>query len=238
MKTVLITGISRRLGLYLVRAFLGDNFKVIGLTRIVNDELNKLSKNNNLQVITTNYTDINSLKSAILQIENNNNKIDLVIHNASLFDKDANHSQDLWQYYDVLYQTHMKMPAFINENLYKLLKNKKTPGCIIHITDISVINPVAKFALYCSTKAGLENLSKSYAKKFAPFVRVNSILPGPMLFLPSHTKEEKLAVAQQTLLSVEPGFLPILEGIKFIFENQFITGSSIKIDGGRSIANI
>ena len=240
MKTILITGVSRRLGLFLTESFLleSKNTKVIALTRKTNNELIDLQKNNNLQIIETDYSSIESLSQAVEKVKSQNKMIDLIVHNASRFEKDEHHSDDLWSYYDSLYQVHMKMPAYLNENLFELLKNKDKPGCIIHITDISVENPYPEFTLYCSTKAGLENMTKSYAKKFSPYVRVNSILPGPIQFLPSHTPAEKEKISNQTLLNVEPGFLPILKGIQFIFDNQFITGSSIKIDGGRSITKL
>jgi dihydromonapterin reductase/dihydrofolate reductase len=240
MKTVLITGVSRRLGLFLTQSFLlsDENIKVVALTRKSNDVLKKLEKIGNLQIIETDYASINSLSQAVTEIISQNKTLDLIVHNASRFEKDALHTNDLWSYYDSLYEVHMKMPAYLNENLFKLLKNKNKPGCIIHITDISVENPYPEFTLYCSTKAGLENMTKSYAKKFSPYVRVNSILPGPIQFLPSHTVAEKEKISNQTLLNVEPGFLPILKGIQFIFDNQFITGSSIKIDGGRSITKL
>jgi len=240
MKTVLITGVSRRLGLFLTESFLlsNKNTKVIALTRKTNDALEKLEKTGNLQIIEVDYSSINSLSQAVTEVRSQNKTLDLIVHNASRFEKDALHANDPWAYYDSLYQVHMKMPAYLNENLFELLKNRDKPGCIIHITDISVENPYPEFTLYCSTKAGLENMTKSYAKKFSPYVRVNSILPGPIQFLPSHTSAEKEKINNQTLLDVEPGFLPILKGIQFIFDNQFVTGSSIKIDGGRSITKL
>lgn len=239
MKTILITGVSRRLGLFLTESFLLDeNTKVIGLTRKTNEALKELGKTGNLQIVEVDYANINSLSEAVKVIISDNKKLDLIVHNASLFEKDALHTNDLWSYYDSLFEVHMKMPAYLNENLFRLLKNKDKPSCIVHITDISVENPYPEFSLYCSTKAGLENMTKSYAKKFSPYVRVNSILPGSVQFLPSHTSEEKERVSRQTLLEVEPGFLPILKGIQFIFDNQFVTGASIKIDGGRSITKL
>lgn len=240
MNTILITGVSRRLGLFLTESFLlsDKNTKVIALTRKTNEALEKLEKIGHLQIIEVDYASIDSLSQAVAEITFENKALDLIVHNASRFEKDEVHADDPWSYYDSLFEVHMKMPAYLNENLFELLKNKDKPGCIVHITDISVENPYPGFTLYCSTKAGLENMTKSYAKKFSPYVRVNSILPGPMQFLPSHTPAEKEKVNNQTLLGVAPGFLPILTGIQFILDNQFVTGSSIKIDGGRSITKL
>lgn len=237
MNTVLVTGSSRRLGLYLVQHFLQcskDN-KVIALTRKVSSELKDLLKTNRLQIIEVDYTNPLSIERAIKDIKGKNKNIDIVVHNASLYEKDSSNKEDLWGFYDNLYSVHMRMPAQLNEGLFQLISNKETPGSIIHITDISANNPNEDAGLYSSTKAGAENLCKSYAKKFAPYVRVNSIQPGSILFMPTHTKKHREKRARQTLLQTDPGFLPILQGIEFIAENSFITGTSIKIDGGRSV---
>ncbi len=237
MNTVLITGASRRLGLYLTQAFLGQGCRVIALTRKASAELDALASEN-LHVLLLDYNSEASVEAAIDNIRSRYEALSLVVHNASLFEKDAAHTDDLCQFYDDLYRVHMRLPACLNEALQPLLYNEKKPGCIVHITDIYADNPNREFGLYCSTKAALENLTKSFAKKYAPGIRVNSIAPGPLMFLPSHKAEEKKTVLEQTLLPGESGFEPILQGIRFIVDNQFVTGSSIKIDGGRSVGKI
>ncbi|WP_169434400.1 SDR family NAD(P)-dependent oxidoreductase [Marinobacterium rhizophilum] len=237
MNTVVITGASRRLGLYLTQAFLEQGCKVIALTRKASAELDALACEN-LQILLTDYRCETSLAAAADCIRKQYETLSLVVHNASLFEKDAAHKDDLCAFYDELYRVHMRLPAYLNEALQPLLYNEAHPGCIVHITDIYADNPNREFGLYCSTKAALDNLTKTFAKKYAPGIRVNSIAPGPLMFLPSHKEDEKKAVLEQTLLPGESGFEPILQGIRFILDNQFVTGSSIKIDGGRSIGKI
>ena len=71
MKTILITGVSRRLGLFLTESFLleSKNTKVIALTRKTNNELIDLQKNNNLQIIETDYSSIESLSQAVEKVK-------------------------------------------------------------------------------------------------------------------------------------------------------------------------
>jgi dihydromonapterin reductase / dihydrofolate reductase len=237
MSPVLITGASRRLGLFLTQTFLEEGYPVIALTRRASHELKTLPQDQ-LQIIETDYSSEASLAAAVATLQASNRSLSLIVHNASLFEKDAMHGDDLCRFYDELYNVHMKLPVYLNEALRDQLYADDKPGCIVHITDIYADNPHREFGLYCSTKAGLDNLTKTYAKKYAPGIRVNSIAPGPLMFLPSHSADEKQAVMQETLLSVEAGFHPIFQGIKFILDNPFVTGSSIKIDGGKSIGKI
>lgn len=228
MKTAVITGTGRRLGAYLAGQLSRSGYKVIGLTRNANP------KHDFLQQIEVDYQSPESTAAAAEQLKNMLPSLDLLIHNASLFEKDAMHQQDSTTFYQALFAVHMQMPAQLNQLLLPLLQ-ASDQGNIIHITDIYAENPNPIFSLYCSTKAGLENLMKSAAKAYAPRVRVNSIQPGPIQFLPEHSQAEKQQVMQQTLIADEAGFEPILKGVRFLVDNPFVTGLSLKIDGGRAL---
>ncbi|MFT5083492.1 MAG: dihydromonapterin reductase/dihydrofolate reductase [Lentisphaeria bacterium] len=238
--TVLITGASRRLGLYLCERFIADGFFVIAVTRSSSAELNALY-NSRLKVYQVDSYHPQNVQPLIKKIASEVNHIDVLIHNASMFETDQNcgvsradspASVDLFQ---EMFNVHMALPAWLNTAFKGKLENNATAGNIIHITDIYAENPSSDYALYCSTKAGLENLSKGFAKKFAPRIRVNTIQPGPIQFLPEHTNATKDAVLSQTLLDIEGGFLPIYQAVVSIIDNHYMTGSSIKVDGGRSL---
>ncbi|MBU1618284.1 MAG: SDR family NAD(P)-dependent oxidoreductase [Gammaproteobacteria bacterium] len=228
MKTAVITGTSRRLGAYLAEKLNAEGYQVFGLTRQFNPAQQYLTQ------IVVDYQSADSVMSAIRQLQQHSS-IELLIHNASLFEKDELHTHDSINFYQALFAVHMQLPALLNQHLAPLLA--KTAGCglIVHITDIYSENPNPAFSLYCSTKAGLENLMKSAAKAYAPKIRVNSIQPGPIMFLPEHSKSEKQQVMQQTLIAEEAGFEPIYQGVRFLIDNKFVTGLSLKIDGGRSL---
>ena len=76
---------------------------------------------------------------------------------------------------------------------------------MIHLSDIFAEDPDEKSAMYCSTKAGLENLSKSQAKKYVSKLRVNTIQPGPIKFLSHHDAEYQAHVLSQNLIRKKRG---------------------------------
>lgn len=229
MKTAVITGTSRRLGAYLAEKLSAEGYQVFGLTRQLNPEQQYLTQ------IAVDYQSADSVMSAIHQLQQQNGNIDLLIHNASLFEKDELHTEDTVNFYQALFAVHMQLPALLNQHLAPQIAKTQGGGLIVHITDIYSENPNPVFSLYCSTKAGLENLMKSAAKAYAPQIRVNSIQPGPIMFLPEHSNSEKQQVMQQTLIAQEAGFEPIYQGVRFLIDNKFVTGLSLKIDGGRSL---
>ncbi len=230
---VVITGASRRLGLFLCGRFLASGYSVLAVTRSPSDELVQLAENADLAIFSVDSYEARNIETLIAQIKDARSKVHALIHNVSAFAKDG--AQYSEQDFALFLRLHMALPAQLNMGLAPLLHDEQSPGNIIHITDIFADNPSATHVLYCASKAGLENLSKGFAKKLAPGVRVNTIQPGPIQFLPSHSEEDKRKVLAQTLLQREGGFMPIFQAICGILENSYMTGASIKVDGGRAL---
>lgn len=233
----LITGAGRRLGLHMTRYLLAEGWQVIALSRSHDGELAELAATNaDLSIVTCDALSDASVNQAIAQIQRTASHLDFVLHNASIYEKDAAHTDDACAFYDQLYQIHMKLPARLNEGLRSQLEKRvRNTANIIHITDIYASNPNPEYALYCSTKAGLENLMLSFAKRFAPDIRVNAIQPGPIKFLPEHSDGDKKQVLSETLLPVEGGFEALQQAIQSILDNEYMTAAIIRVDGGRSV---
>jgi dihydromonapterin reductase/dihydrofolate reductase len=231
MPHIVITGASRRLGLFLSQAFIKQGWNVTALTRSTSDELSQVDSPN-LNIIEVDYSDPEHLANACADIATNG--LDVIVHNASYFAPDETGSAASLNQLKAMTRTHIELPLQLNSLLAEALAASDN-GNIIHMTDIYVDNPNEEYANYCASKAGLENLSKSFAKKLAPKVRVNTIQPGALAFLPEHSEDAKTVVLQNSLLKIEAGFDPILRAIHSIIDNPFITGTAIKVDGGRSI---
>lgn len=234
--TALITGASRRFGLHMVQALLTKGWQVVALSRNPWQEAHP-----NFHCLPCDLLDEKSLVTVVQSIQARYKSLDLILHNASIYEPDAAHSDNpaAWSsFYEKLFQIHMRAPAYLNEQLAPLLKNSLLQTAnIIHITDIYASNPNAHYALYCSTKAAAENLMISYAKKLAPEVRVNAIQPGPIKFLPEHTEAAKQKIMAETLLPFEGGFEALEQAVYSILDNPYMTAAVIRVDGGRSVAN-
>lgn len=230
----LITGAARRLGLYLCERLLEDGWRVIALTRKASPELTELEARD-LEILRCGDYDTDALAWALAELQRMAPELDLLVHNASMFEKDSA-AAEVGRFYDRLYQVHMRMPMLLNDGLADSLRRAPEGACVVHITDIYTDRPNPEYAMYCSTKAGLESLTQSFARKWAPEIRVNSIQPGPIKFLPGHHgPDEQGSILSETPMGSEGGFHPIYQGLRAIIENPYMTGASIKIDGGRSL---
>lgn len=232
MPHAVITGASRRLGLYLTEQLLKDQWQVTVLTRHTSRELASLDQKN-LTIIETDYQPNDALHSALQPLLRSS--IDLLFHNASKFEPDADSEIDSHQQLLELMNIHVALPAFLNRVLAPALK-MSTNANVIAMTDIYVDNPAERFSNYCASKAALENLSRSFAKQWGDRVRVNTIQPGALKFLPEHSEYMKKAVLEKSLIQREAGFEPIYQALCYLVENRFITGTALRVDGGRWLA--
>lgn len=94
----------------------------------------------------------------------------------------------------------------------------------------------AQSALSC-VGASVENLVRCLAVEVAP-IRVNVVSPGTvdtaMFDWMGEEKEEKLKAATASNLIKRPGRPEeIAAGILFVMSNEFVTGTTVDVDGGR-----
>lgn len=234
MKTVLITGVGRRLGFFLAHQFVGLGYRVIGQYRSERAELDEL-RGLGVTLVQADFSQRTQLLGFVEQLPQLCDSLDVLIHNASLFVSDEpNHSPaEQAEFFDAMYAVHMLAPKLINETMHGALCKAK--GSVVMMTDIYAQQPHAKFRSYCASKAGLANMLKAYASHWAPEVRVNGIEPGPMLFLDEHDQQHRERVLAQTPLAKEGGIAPVWQTIELLINNEFLTGCSIKVDGGRSL---
>jgi pteridine reductase len=111
-------------------------------------------------------------------------------------------------------------------------------GCIVNFGDWAEARPYLDFAAYFATKGAIPALTRCLAVELGtrnPRVRVNCILPGPVLFQPDLPEEEKRKSARSTLVQREGRPEEVAQAVLFFLDNPFVTGSCLTVDGGRTV---
>ncbi len=94
----------------------------------------------------------------------------------------------------------------------------------------------AGFVPYYVAKAGIIALTEALALELAPDnILVNAIAPGPIVAPPGTTDAESRAVEEATPLGRWGGEMEIAKGVLALLDSDFITGETIRIDGGRHV---
>jgi NAD(P)-dependent dehydrogenase (short-subunit alcohol dehydrogenase family) len=93
------------------------------------------------------------------------------------------------------------------------------------------------FVSYYVAKAGIIALTESLALELAADqILVNAIAPGPILAPPDMAPEEVAAVAKATPVGRWGGEIEIAKAVLALIETDFITGETVRVDGGRHLA--
>jgi 3-oxoacyl-[acyl-carrier protein] reductase len=111
-------------------------------------------------------------------------------------------------------------------------------GRIINMSDWLVISGRPRYegyTPYFASKAAVAALTEGMALDLAPDVLVNSIAPGPILAPPDLTAAELAEVMDATPLARWGGAEEIAKAALFLIETDFVTGESIRVDGGRHL---
>ncbi|MCH8550923.1 MAG: SDR family oxidoreductase [Natronospirillum sp.] len=232
---VVITGAGRRLGYELASHFLSAGHTVVGCYRTHYTEVDDL-RQRGADLTQVELTDLEAVDSWIQGVVTRYPHISLLLHNASAFRPVGDDPKAELKAFAEYFQVHMQVPFLLNERCADALRAcPDSKGNIIHITDIFTDRPSPRFRTYCATKAGLGNMSHAYARLLAPEIRVNTIQPGPLEFLPEHSEEARVQVLQETPLQRMGGFGPVVQTVDYILANDYLTGASIPVDGGRSL---
>jgi NAD(P)-dependent dehydrogenase (short-subunit alcohol dehydrogenase family) len=112
-------------------------------------------------------------------------------------------------------------------------------GRIINVTDWTAASgrPRYKgFLPYYVAKAGVVALTEALALELAADnILVNAVAPGPIVAPPDTTAEEATAVEQATPLGRWGGELEIAKAVLALIDSDFITGETLRVDGGRHV---
>ncbi|HJZ92510.1 MAG TPA: SDR family oxidoreductase, partial [Gemmataceae bacterium] len=111
-------------------------------------------------------------------------------------------------------------------------------GVIVNIGDWAVVRPYLNYAAYFPSKGAVTTMTRSLAVELAqrnPRVRVNCILPGPVMLPPDLPEAERRQSINATLVKHEGSPLNIAQAVLAFVDNDFVTGVCLPVDGGRTV---
>jgi pteridine reductase len=111
-------------------------------------------------------------------------------------------------------------------------------GSIITFGDWAIERPYVNYAAYFPSKGAIPALTRCLAVELGarnPCVRVNCILPGPVMIPPDLSPAERELSIKATLVKREGRPENVVQAVLHFIDNDFITGACLPVDGGRTI---
>lgn len=232
MQTILITGAGKRLGKLLAEHFLAQGYRVVAHYNSVNE----LAEHSNLITLQADLSDAASIAALCQQLPQYG-PYSGVIHNASCFVADQvalEAGTPAVDHFQQHFSVHVYAPMMITEALSHSWHEK---AWMTVISDIYSEIPNQRFAVYCASKAALQNWALSMAQRLSPQVRTNVIQPGPIQFLPQHSQQYRDMVLSQSLIKQELGYSAIIEACDYLAGSAAVCGNVMRVDGGRFVSN-
>lgn len=129
--------------------------------------------------------------------------------------------------------------AFLCAHAAAPVMRKHGGGRIINFSDWVAASGRPRYLGYVPyfvAKRGIIALTEALALELAgDQILVNAVAPGPIVAPPGTSAEESEAVEKATPLGRWGGEQEIAKAIRFLVESDFVTGETIRVDGGRHV---
>ena len=239
-RVVLVTGGAKRVGKAIAAAFAARGAHVaITYLSSASEAAEAVKTFERFDVealaVRANLSRSTDVKRAIDAVAKRFGRLDVLVNSAANFDRIAfdKLTEKDW---DRAINTNLKGPFLCSLYASRLMQ-KHGGGKIINMADWAGVRPYRNYLPYCVSKAGVIGLTKTLAKELAPKIQVMAVAPGPILPPPDMTAAERRRVAKRVPLKRWGSPQDITNTILFLIEGtDFMTGSTVFVDGGQLIA--
>ena len=232
-KIVIITGASRGIGNSIAKLLAKENYQIIANYNKSELEAKKLKEEYDVDIFQADVSKREEVKSLINYTINKYKKIDCIINNAGIdqikmfvdiTDKD-------WE--DMI-QNNLNSVFYMCQETIPYMVNRKE-GNIINISSIWGQIGASCESHYAATKAAIDAITKSLAKELGDSnIRVNSIAPGIIDTEMNNnlSEEERKDIIKEIPLKKIGKKEDVARCVKWLLEDEYVTGQVININGG------
>ena len=238
MKTVLITGAAKGIGAAIAEELANNDYQVIINYKTSEQNAQELKDKltNNGQKVEIYQADVTKKEEVEQMVEHvisQYGKIDVLINNAGIsqIKPFAEIEEDEW---DNMINNNLKSVYLVTKQvIHNMIQNQS--GTIINISSVWGITGASCEVHYSTAKAGIIGMTKALAKEMAlSNITVNAIAPGIIEtdMNKELTQEETEEVIKEIPIKRMGKPEEIAKAVKWLIETPYITGQTIKIDGG------
>lgn len=115
-------------------------------------------------------------------------------------------------------------------------KTEPGKGVIVNICDVGTLRPWPERAAHGVSKSALWMLTQTSAVTYSPHIRVNAVMPGPVLPPPGMSEARWAEIGRnQTLLGYPGAAEDVARAVAFLCEEDFLTGVLLPVNGGEHL---
>ncbi|NNE79637.1 MAG: SDR family oxidoreductase [Silicimonas sp.] len=235
MKTAIVTGAARGIGLASTKLFLEEGWQVAMIDR---DAPALLAASESLEGVHPVVCDVSfpdQVDAMIGEVRASFNRVDALVNNAGVADFGPIEDTSFERWKTVM-ATNLDGPFLCTQAATPALK--ETKGAIVNIASISGLRASTLRVAYGTSKAAVIQLTLQQAAELGEYgIRANAVAPGPVqtkLAMAVHSKDIIDAYHDALPLNRYGSEREIAEAIVFLCSDKasFITGQCLAADGG------
>jgi len=236
---ILVTGVSKGLGLTIAETILKRGWNVYGISRNKTEGLQQLMHDypNSFFWLSYDLSDALNVKKTIFSDWiGTQTALHGFVNNAALAYDDLITNLNLSSLED-MYRVNVFTPMNITKYVIRQFLLHNTTGSIVHLSSISAHTGYKGLSMYASTKGAIEAFSKNTAREWGEKgIRSNCLVAGFMETDMSATLngEQKNRIYQRTSLKKPVDKTSVAATIAFLLSEdaQSVTGQNIHVDNG------
>jgi 3-oxoacyl-[acyl-carrier protein] reductase len=238
-KAAVVTGGSKGIGYACAERLLKDGYSVVTCSRH-EDEIaaagERLAAFGTVTAIAADTGDPDECRRVIRTCVDTYGRIDALVNNAGIYNSVPllDMSLEVW---DEMFSINLRGPMLLGREAARHMKDQGG-GHIVNMASTNGILPEVDFAHYNSSKAALIMLTKCMAVEWGAYnIIVNAIAPG-WIFTPmaapwiGDLTQEQIDQSFPVKRVGQPEEVAALAGFLCSDQNSFVTGETIRIDGG------
>jgi NAD(P)-dependent dehydrogenase (short-subunit alcohol dehydrogenase family) len=226
-RVVLVTGGTRGVGLGIVRAFVKAGAHVVTCGRS--------EAESEVRYVQADVRDPSDVDRLVATVVDEYGRLDVVVNNAGGAPPApaATASPRLHQ---KIVELNLIAPLHVSQRANVVMQQQDSGGAIVMISSVSGTRPSPGTAAYGAAKAGLTNLATSLAVEWAPKVRVNTVIVGPV-----DTEQSQLHYGDSSGVAAVGETIPmgrmatpadVAEACLYLASPSYVTGSTLTVHGG------
>ncbi|MBF0277558.1 MAG: SDR family oxidoreductase [SAR324 cluster bacterium] len=233
---VLITGASKRIGKALSLGMAQEGYKVLLHYRHSRQEAEETADaiekiGSTCILFKSDLSDSLQMRELVRQAFEAAPECNVLINNASIFEENSLMNTSEAQF-DQHFAINLKAPFFLTQGFARCCRSE---GSVINLLDTRIKNNSSTHSAYSLSKKALYDFTLMAAKELAPRIRVNGISPG-LILPPEGSGMDYLAEKSKKVPLQRYGDLnQIVQALRFLLSNSFITGDCLFLDGGEHL---
>ena len=246
----LVTGAGKRLGRAIALELAAAGASVVvhygrsrEAARRTADDIRALGRDG--VALSADLTEPDDIEALFDAVEDRFGRLDVLVNSAASFERkpiDEITAAD----WDAVQAVNVRAPFLCTQRAARLMRAtnraglpgaERVPGSVINLADMAGVTTWKEFAHHGVSKAALLHLTMVSARELGPEVRVNAIIPGPVLPAPGEdaTSESWIAKGARVPLGRPGDVREVATAAVFLTRNDYVTGTTLFVDGGEHL---